>query len=353
MRDVIRASALSGFRKLVRELGGDPDEIARDVGLDLEDALQPDKFIPARNFYQLMNRAALRLQRMDFGLLWGERADPAGLGPLFIAIANARTGREAVRMTTRFLYTHAPVAQVFLKPLPACGLELVGVRNFVANPPCLAQMFERRVAGMHSLLRLICGPDYRPAEVWLPHEALSPTETYERVFGLAPRFSTEIAGIAIDPGLLDAARPDADPNLRQVTEAYLRSLGPPANDSLSGETFNMVRVLIKTSDVSAGETARALGLHERTLQRRLREEGTSFERIKDDVRRGMAEALLADLQTPVTEIAELLRYASPAAFTRACRRWFGDSPRNMRRRMAERERAGHRLPAIAPVRLNR
>jgi AraC-like DNA-binding protein len=115
----------------------------------------------------------------------------------------------------------------------------------------------------------------------------------------------------------------------------------------------MVRVLIKTSDVSAGETARALGLHERTLQRRLREEGTSFERIKDDVRRGMAEALLADLQTPVTEIAELLRYASPAAFTRACRRWFGDSPRNMRRRMAERERAGHRLPAIAPVRLNR
>jgi AraC-like DNA-binding protein len=349
MREVIRASSLSGFRKLVEGLGGDPGEIARDVGFDLEAVLQPDRFISARSLYDLMNRAAQRLQRIDFGLLWGQRADPSGLGPLFIAIANAATGREAIRLTTRFLHTHAPVALVFLKPLPGRGLDLVGVRNFVVDPPCLAQMFERRIAGLHNLLRLICGPDYRPAEIWLPHEPLSPAETYEKVFGIVPRFSMETAGIALDRNLLDAARPGASAPLRQMAETYLRSLGPPANDSLGAETYSMVRVLVSSSDVTSGETARALGMHERTLQRRLREEGTSFERIKDDVRRAMADTLLGDLQTPVTEIAEVLHYASPAAFTRSCRRWFGDSPRSLRRKLAQRDAGTTWRAGVAPV----
>jgi AraC-like DNA-binding protein len=337
MREVIRASSLSGFRDLVEELGGNPDEIAGSAGVDLRDLLQPDKFIPSRSLYHLMNRAAERLRRTDFGLLWGQRANPNGLGPLFTAIANARTGREAIQMTARFLHVHAPVAMVFLRTLPGRGLDFVGVRNFVVNPPCLAQMFEQRIAAMHKLLRLVCGADYRPAEIWLPHQQLSPAATYERVFGVVPRFSMDIAGVALDSRMLDAARPGASPQLRQMAEAYLRSLGPPANDSLGAETYSMVRVLIGSSDVTSGQTARALGMHERTLQRRLREEGASFEKIKDDVRRAIAETMLADLQTPLTEIAQVLHYASPAAFTRSCRRWFGDAPRMLRRKLAQRD----------------
>jgi AraC-like DNA-binding protein len=342
MREVIRASSLYGFRKLAEELGGEPDEIARDAGVNLEDALLPDKFIPARTLYHLMNRAAERLQRLDFGLLWGQRAEPGGLGPLFTAIANAATGREAIQMVTRFLHTHAPVALVFLKPLPSRGHDLIGIRNFVANPPCLAQMFEQRTAAMHKLLRLICGPDYRPAEIWLPHEPISPAATYEQVFGLRPRFAMEVAGVAVHPKLLDAARPGANPVLKQMAEAYLRSIGPPANDSFTAEASGMVRILISSSDVTAALAASALGVHERTLQRRLQDEGASFERIKDDVRRAMAEALIADVETPITEISEALHYSSPAAFSRSCRRWFGDSPRNLRKKLAKSEETGWR-----------
>lgn len=353
MREVIRASSLSGFRKLVEQLGGNADEIARDAGVNLEDALQPDKFISPRSLYDLMNRAAQRLQRMDFGLLWGQRADPAGLGPLFTAMANARTGREAVQMTTRFLHTHAPVALVLLQPLPGRGLDLIGIRNFVANPPCLAQMFERRIVSMNKLLHLICGPTYRPAEIWLPHEQVSPAAAYETAFGVLPRFSMETAGVVVEPHLLDAARPSASEPLRQMAEAYLRSLGPPANDSFVAETSSMVRVLFGSSDVTAGLAASALGMHERTLQRRLQGEGASFERIKDDVRRDIAEALIADLETPLTEIAEALHYASPAAFTRSCRRWFGEAPRNLRKRMAKSDADTAWRPVLAPVAVKR
>lgn len=352
MRDVIRASSLGGFRNLVEELGGDADGIARDAGLDLDRALQPDKLIPARNLYELMNLAAERLKRKDFGLLWGERSDPSGLGPLFISIANASTGREAIASATRFLHIHTPVALVYVKQLPGREQDLVGIRNFVMNPPCLAQMFERRVAGMHKLLALICGKDYRPSEIWLPHAQVSPVQAYERVFGIAPRFEAGVAGIVVNRHLLDAARPGANPTLQAIAEAYLRSLGPPANDSLAAETFNMVRELIRSSDVTAGQTARALGLHERTLQRRLKEEGASFERIKDDVRRAIAETMLADLETPLTEIAMILHYGSSAAFTRSCRRWFGEAPRIFRKRLAQRGVSSPWRTQILPVELD-
>ena len=351
MREVIRASSVAGFRNLVSELGGDPDEIARLAGLDLAALQSPDKFMPARGLYELMNIAAEKLNRKDFGLLWGERSDPSGLGPLFIAISNSRTGREAIQFTTRFLHIHAPVAVVYLQPLPGRAQDLVGVRNFVLNPPCLAQMFERRVAGMHKLLGMICGRDYRPAEIWLPHDQMSPSSVYERVFGVLPRFGMDTAGLAVDRRILDAARPGANAQLRNIAEAYLRSLGPPANDSLAAETFNMVRELIRSSDVTSAQAARALGLHERTLQRRLKEEGASFERIKDDVRRAMAETLLADLEMPLTEIALVLHYASSAAFSRSCRRWFGDAPRDFRRRIAQRGTDSSWRARIAPIEL--
>jgi AraC-like DNA-binding protein len=67
----------------------------------------------------------------------------------------------------------------------------------------------------------------------------------------------------------------------------------------------------------------------------------------------MAETLLGDLQTPVTEVAEALHYATPAAFTRSCRRWFGDSPRSLRRKLAQRDASLAWSPGAVPALLDR
>jgi len=97
----------------------------------------------------------------------------------------------------------------------------------------------------------------------------------------------------------------------------------------------MVRVLIETDDCTPAQVASALGMHERTLQRRLQGEGASFEQIKDGVRRELAIMLLGDPDIHISRIAYKLHYTNASAFTRSCQRWFGLSPREVRQSLVE------------------
>jgi AraC-like DNA-binding protein len=84
-------------------------------------------------------------------------------------------------------------------------------------------------------------------------------------------------------------------------------------------------------------------MHPRTLQRRLREEGTTFEAIKDEARQDLAQRYLAQPDVPLTQITALLGYSEQSALGRSCRRWFGATPREMRALLA----SGSPVPSFA------
>jgi AraC-like DNA-binding protein len=79
--------------------------------------------------------------------------------------------------------------------------------------------------------------------------------------------------------------------------------------------------------------AAALGLHPRTLQRRLRKEGASFESIKDDVRRDVALRYLQQPSIPLMRVAHILGFSESSVLSRNCHRWFAASPRELRKRL--------------------
>jgi AraC-like DNA-binding protein len=90
--------------------------------------------------------------------------------------------------------------------------------------------------------------------------------------------------------------------------------------------------------MTAGETsidavARRLITAPRTLQRRLAQTGTSFDALRDDVRKRAAELYLSDATLSITEIAYLLGYSEPTGFHRAFRRWHGTTPEAFRRNL--------------------
>jgi AraC-like DNA-binding protein len=79
--------------------------------------------------------------------------------------------------------------------------------------------------------------------------------------------------------------------------------------------------------------AGALGMSERTLQRRLAAEGTSFQRLLDDTRRELAQQYLGQRNVSLADTAYLLGFSDQSSFFRAARRWFGTSPRHHRIRL--------------------
>lgn len=88
--------------------------------------------------------------------------------------------------------------------------------------------------------------------------------------------------------------------------------------------------LLASGPIRIEEAARALGCSRQTLYRRLKGEGTTFEKVLDDLRRRVALRLVREEGVPVKEAAWRLGFSDPAAFSRAFKRWTGKSPRAMR-----------------------
>lgn len=93
--------------------------------------------------------------------------------------------------------------------------------------------------------------------------------------------------------------------------------------------IHIARLLVE-GDCTQESLAAALQLHRRTLQRKLRREGESFEAIRDSVRRDMALRYLQQSDIPLMRVTEMLGYSEASVLSRSCVRWFLASPRELR-----------------------
>jgi AraC-like DNA-binding protein len=334
--EIVRAEALRGFRELASELGGDGDALLRASGIDPAALADGDSYISYRRVMIVVERAAAALNCPDFGLRMAQITGAGMLGPLSVAMYNAETVRDAMAIARRFFHFHNPSVVIGLARFDdACDFISLEVR--MRRPPKHPQTFERGVATVHSFLGAVCGGAYKPREVRFTHAALSPLAVYRAVFGVTPIFEAPEAGIVLVRTLIDAPQKGSNPQVRRIAEHFLESVAPPAaraDDVLTPRARQIIARLMRSGEFAQADVARAFGLHERTLQRRLKAEDTSFEALRDEARRDWAQALLAQRNVPLSHIAEVLGYAEASAFTRASQRWFGASPREVRRRVA-------------------
>lgn len=117
-------------------------------------------------------------------------------------------------------------------------------------------------------------------------------------------------------------------HLEDAAGHYLAAL--PACEGARDRVRALLDVDLAGRSPSLSAIARQMGLSRRSLQRALAEEGTSYIRLLDDLRRERARILLADRRQSLGAIAYRLGYTDQATFTRAARRWFGAAPRRVR-----------------------
>ena len=111
-----------------------------------------------------------------------------------------------------------------------------------------------------------------------------------------------------------------------LAENYLAQTRPER--VFADHVREMTERLMGVNQASLLVVAREMALHPRVVQRRLAESGISFEDILDDVRRSMAWQLSAT-GMQASQIATMLGYSEQSSYARACRRWFGESPRQL------------------------
>ncbi|NNC76859.1 MAG: helix-turn-helix domain-containing protein [Woeseiaceae bacterium] len=119
--------------------------------------------------------------------------------------------------------------------------------------------------------------------------------------------------------------------LTDQAEKYLKSLN--TGDNIAAQLKRMLADLMASGEANADAACRALKLSRRTLQRRLKAERTSFQKVLQEVRRELAIRYLSDRRLKSLEVAMLLGYSNFSSFTTAFKSWYDLPPAKYRQKL--------------------
>lgn len=332
-----RVGLLGGIPGLLRELGTDPAQVVASAGLD-PDALDTlENRIPFVAMGRLLHSCAVKTGCQHFALLVGQRARLSHLGLPGQLARHSPTLGTAIRTFAVYQHLDSQGMATFL--LEKEGVANIGPVVYQKGAEHGEQIYDLYITATLSIVRELCGARWRPERVLFSHSKPTDGGLFRRAFQAPCQFNAERTALVVPASVLDHRVAGADPEHLRILEAQAH-----ARDDL-GVVFRLrrtLRILLLAQGASGDQVARLLLMHHRTLNRRLKAEGTTFRELLDEVRFEAACQLLDTASIPITQIAASLGYAETSAFSRAFRRWSGATPVERRRRSQEEPRRGAR-----------
>lgn len=323
--DVVHARLLRFFPELVASLGGDAAALLRAAGID-ESGSGEETYSQAVTLLEL---AARELQCPDFGLRLAARQHGGGMfGPLGVAMRNSRTFGEALAYVRDHTYAHSLAARIWQERRG--GMLFSGHDILLDGLPDRSQAMEYLMLTGHLAAMEITAGRARARRVHFRHQPLSPLSVYRRHFGCEARFGQDEDGVLFSDQDLACQIDDPDVGAYRAVTSFIDAEFTRHHPPIRAQVWGAMMRLLATGDSSNARVARELGLHLRTLHRRLQAEGTSFQRLKDEVRREAMLYYVQQTQLDFARISERLGFAEQSVMTRSCNRWFGMSPTRLR-----------------------
>ena len=331
---MVRASGVRGYEALMRKLGADPVPMLRRYRISQEALQDDDALLPLRSVVHMFEASASVTQCPDFGLRLAEQQDISVLGPVAIAMQNAPTVASAIETISRYLFVHSPAMSLTVHPRSTLLRDAVELRFALQVPGqiSLRQTMDVCLADVHRMIELLAGNRGGLLAVALPHAPLAPLSVYRRFFGAQVMTEQGHAGLHIARSTYEQSLHGVNHALRKIAMDYLAlNFGDPGQTVATRVQHALQRTL-GTSQGSKAEVAGMLGMHPRTLQRHLTAENTRFEILREAIQKEMAMRYLRETRIPLGQLTGLLGYSEQSVFTRACRRWFGQTPSMLRKR---------------------
>jgi AraC-like DNA-binding protein len=331
---MVQAQSLRGYRELVHDLGGSPSRLLGKAGIKPADLNQLAAFISFESLIDLLENSAASLGCPDFGLRLAERQDIGILGTLAVAMRYSATVGEAMLCASRYLHVYNAAIAFTINTEERRGQALLEFGVLVQHARRWAQTAEHGIGLAWRTMTLLSEERCHLQHIWFPHAAVGTEAMYQSRFDAPLTFRADRVALAYAARDLDRPISDQNRELHDLATAYLDSQLSRGRIAFTVQVRQAIEALLGTGTCSHRQIANALYMHPRSMQRRLHQEGTTFEEIKDEVRRDLAQRYLSQPDVPLTQVTALLDYSEQSAFGRSCRRWFHTTPREFRNRLS-------------------
>jgi len=262
------------------------------------------------------------------GLKIATQIDIGVLPPSSLAAYYARDYRDALTRMTRFKQLCSPEEMRVTESKDECVIELMWLHAVEQEPPLL---IDAAFASFVELGRRGTQTPLQPKRVELKRLP-EPTGVHEDYFKCRVRFRLGRNALVLRRADLDRPFVSYNAELLEMLEPQLAKamVGHQAQGSTGEQVKWILKRLLAGNRPDILAVARELGISGRTLQRRISEEGTSFQRLLLEARQELVRQYLLQPSIETNEIAYLLGYEDPNSFYRAFRTWEGTTPAHWR-----------------------
>ncbi|MGY8679122.1 AraC family transcriptional regulator [Bradyrhizobium sp. UFLA05-153] len=314
----------------MRRAGVKLEPLLSRVGLTIDEIDDPERRINAPNQIAFLEAAAKALNDDLLGFGLAEEFDLRDLGLLYYVMASSDTLGDALKRASRYsrITNEAVVLQYQEAREPKLRLVYSGIPRHAD-----LQQIEFCIVAVVRVSRALSGRKFVPKHVSISHIRPRGSAKFARALGKGVEFGSEVDEIDFPAGSAEWTLVNADARLNKI-------LLKTCEESLTSRTRNAGRFrttventispLLPHGQAKASVVARKLGMSERTLVRRLAEDGVTFTEILQQLKATLAVRYLDEDGMSISRIAWLLGFEEVSSFSHACRRWTGKSPRELR-----------------------
>ncbi len=301
--------------------------LLRLAGLSEHDFESRQHRISAASQGKFLEHAAEAMDDSAFGLHLAEQANPREAGLLFYVTSAANNVGEALALFARYsrIVNEAVRIKVVRSPegvvaeITFVGLSIHSVK----------QVTEFGVAVTIRALREIAGRNIHPTRLSFIHGRNSDLQAFERFFRCPVEFGASRDQLAFSHETLALPLVTEDrhllESLQPVCDEAAKERATPIG-TVRALVENEVHKLLPHGKARRPSVAKTLGLSERTLTRKLADEGTTYEQVVDQLRQSLARQYIKERGVSLSQIAWLLGYEGSTSFNHAFRRWTGGPP---------------------------
>lgn len=330
---------LSGYitRSVVQfaaDQGVDMATLYAATGLDPMILTLPDERI-SRSLHSAVWREVIKQTHCEsLGLHLGAAFSLANYGIAGYVLLNCQTLQEVFEKFCRYscLFCQGTLSRLSISD----GIAFFDYDYLAdaASEDCFSDRYdtEKIFAATMTAVKALTGKSLQPVAVWFRHQPPADLSEYDRFFQTDLKFAMPINRIIFDAACLDWSVLSSNANLlplfEQQAEEMLEQLH--RDDRWTQKVTAAILQQLKGELPAIDKIAAELAMSTRQLQRELKAEGTSFQKLLDLIRQELALRYLKDPTIPIHDIAFLLGFSEPSAFNRAFKRWSGKTPSSYR-----------------------